>query len=123
MKLIEFLKRLIKIKIKLKKPDKADVLVYDIHSLPNVNLFDKYKFTTIAVRLETNLYILIKSLLDNPLKLKETYFKNYVKTVSPKIICSSIDNNPVFYKLKNLVKNIKFIADQKAIRDPLFLIC
>ena len=120
--MIKFLKRIIKIKIKFKKPTKADVLVYDIYSLPNAKiLFDKYKISTMAVRLEEiNLFILIKSLVGNPFKLKESYLKNYVKIVSPKIIYSAIDNNPALYKLKSIIKNVKIVADQKAMRDPFF---
>ena len=121
--MINFFKKIIKIKkIRFKKPNKADVLVYDTYSLPNAKiLFDKYRISTIAVRLEEiNLFILFKSLMDNPFKLKESYIKNYVKTVSPRVIYSSIDNNPALYKLKSLIKNVKIIADQKAMRDPFF---
>ena len=120
--MIKFFKKVIKVKIRFKKPNKADVLVYDIYSLPNAKiLFDKYKISTIAVRLEEiNLFILFKSLMDNPFKLKESYLRNYVKIVSPKVIYSAIDNNPALYKLKSLIKNVKIIADQKAMRDPFF---
>ena len=119
--MIKFFKKIIKIKkIRLKKPNKADVLVYDIYSLPNAKiLFDKYRISTIAVRLEEiNLFILFKSLMDNPFKLKESYIKNYVKAVSPRVIYSAIDNNLSLYKLKSLIKNVKIIADQKSMRDP-----
>ena len=120
--MIKYLKKLLKIKIKCQKPSKADVLVYDIYSLPNAKiLFDKYSISTLAVRLEEiNLIILIKSLIDNPFKLKESYLRNYVKTVNPKLIYSAIDNNPALYKLKSIIQNVRIVADQKAIRDPFF---
>ena len=121
--MIKFFKKIIKIKkIRFKKPNKADVLVYDIYSLPNAKiLFDKYRISTIAVRLEEiNLFILFKSLIDNPFKLKESYLRNYVKAVDPKVIYSAIDNNLALYKLKSLIKNVKIIADQKSMRDPSF---
>ena len=41
--MIKFFKKIIKVKIRFKKPSKADVLVYDIYSLPNAKiLFEKY---------------------------------------------------------------------------------
>ncbi len=120
--MFEFIKKIIKIRLKFTIPKKADVLVYDIYSLPNAKiLFKNYKISSMAVRLEEiNIFILIKSLINNPFKIRESYIKNYVDKVNPKIIYSAIDNNPAFFNLKNFVKNVKIIADQKAIRDPFF---
>ena len=83
--------------------------------MPNAKiLFEKYRISTIAVRLEEiNLFILFKSLMDNPFKLKESYIKNYVKTVSPRVIYSAIDNNPSLYKLKSLIKMLKLLQIRK----------
>ena len=121
--MISLLKKILKIKIKVKKPKQADVLVYDLNSFSLAKiLFEGYKLSVICVRYEeVNLFIFFKSLLSNPFKIKENYIKNYVKYVSPKLIYSLTDNNPAFYKLKNFVNNIKLISDQKAIRDHVFL--
>ena len=121
--MISLLKKILKIKIKVKKPKQADVLVYDLNSFSLAKiLFEGYKLSVICVRYEeVNLFIFFKSLLSNPFKIKENYIKNYVKYVSPKLVYSSTDNNPALYKLKNFVNNIKLISDQKAIRDHVFL--
>ena len=51
--------------------------------------------------------------MDNPFKLKESYLKNYVKIVSPKVIYSAIDNNPALYKLRVLSKMLKLLQIRK----------
>lgn len=116
------LKKILKAKIKVKKPKQADVLVYDLNSFPSAKiLFEGYDLSVMCVRYEeVNLFIFFKSLLSNPFKIKENYIKNYFKYVNPKLIYSSIDNNPGFYKLKNFLNNVKIMSDQKAIRDPVF---
>ena len=45
-----------------------------------------------------------------------TYFKNYVKFTSTKIVITTIDNNLSFYTLKNNLEDIKFISIQNGIR-------
>ena len=47
-----------------------------------------------------------------------TYFKNYIKITSPKIVINQIDNDLSFYTLKNNFKGIHFIAIQNGIRPP-----
>ena len=101
--MISFLKKILKIKIIVKKPEQADVLVYDFNSSPYAKiLFKGYKLTILCVRYEEiNLNVLLKSLISNPFKVKEKYVENYVNYVNPKLIYSCIDNNPSLYKLKN----------------------
>lgn len=45
-----------------------------------------------------------------------TYFKNYVKFTSTKIVITTIDNNLSFYKLKNNLKSVIFISIQNGVR-------
>ena len=120
--MISFLKKIFKARLVIKKPQEADVLVYEETSLPAAKiLFDKYRLSIISVRYEEiNLYILLKSLFHNPARIKQSYIFNYVKCVKPKIIYSFVDNNPAFYKLKNFIHDAIIVSDQRAIRDPFF---
>ena len=45
-----------------------------------------------------------------------TYFKNYVKFTSTKIVITTIDNNLSFCHIKNNLEDIKFISIQNGIR-------
>ncbi len=52
-----------------------------------------------------------------------TYFKNYIKFTSPKIVINQIDNDLSFYTFKNNFKGIYFIAIQNGARlsySPMF---
>ena len=120
--MISFLKKIFKARLVIKKPQEAEVLVYEETSLPSAKiLFNKYRLSVISVRYEEiNLYILLKSLISNPVRIKQSYIYNYVKCVKPKIIYSFVDNNPAFYKLKNFIHNVTIVSDQRAIRDPFF---
>ena len=120
--MISFLKKIFKARLVVKKPKEAEVLVYEETSLPSAKiLFNEHTLSVISVRYEEiNLYVLLKSLLSNPVRIKQTYIYNYVKCVKPKIIYSCIDNHPTFYKLKNLINNATIVSDQKSIRDPFF---
>ena len=110
-------------KIYLKKPKCSNILVYDKHSIPFAKyLFKKKSFITYDVRYESiNLYIFIKTLLRSGFKnFFSEYKKNFFKSVKPKIIYTSIDNNVGFYKLKDLYPNAIYIADQNGMRDNVF---
>ena len=81
--MISFLKKIFKARLVIKKPQEAEVLVYEETSLPSAKiLFNKYRLSVISVRYEEiNLYILLKSLISNPVRIKQSYIYNYVKCV------------------------------------------
>jgi len=123
-KLINFFISIIKIKIFFLPPKKADVLVYDKKSCLFANvLFKKNEYTTYDTRLESiNINILIKTIFTKGLNnLFLEYKKLFFKSVNPKIVYTSIDNNPGFFKLKYMYKNTIYISDQNGIRDNYFL--
>lgn len=106
-----------------KKPKKSDVLIYDRQSISFAKyLFKKKKFITYDVRYESiNLSILLKTLIKSGYKnFFLEYKKNFFKSVNPKIVYTSIDNNIGFYKLKNLYPKAVYIADQNGMRDNFF---
>ena len=97
------------------KPKKNKVLIYDSQSEQySKYLFKKKDCEFLDVRYESfNIYVLIlalKSLKFN--KIIENYKKIYIELVDPKIVYTSVDNNPAFYKLKDIVKGPIYITDQ-----------
>lgn len=113
-----FLFKFIKAKWIFKKPQKKNILIYDRHSEEFAKLlFLKKNYDFLDVRYESvNIYVLIFTFLDTGIKnFKDNYKKNFIKFVSPKIVYTSIDNNPAFFNLKNIYDKPLYISDQNAI--------
>ncbi len=93
--------------------------------MPNVfeRIIAKDQYEVLDIRYQTvNIYILLITILHTGFKdLVKNYQKNYIFSVSPKIIITSIDNNLFFFKLKQLYNKAKYICIQLAVRDSLFL--
>lgn len=111
------LKKILKISLKLKKPNKKKVLIFDRHSIENglgSIFFKKEEYEILDVRYESlNLYVCFYAIIKFGFTdLKFNYFKSYIKIVDPKIIYTSIDNRLDFFKLKDLHKNSIYISDQ-----------
>ena len=110
-------------KIYFYPPNKTDLLVYDRHSVLNGlfnALFKNVKnYSILDTRYESiNFYILFLSLLKfnfSIKNLKNIYKRIYLQHVRPKIIYTSIDNNPAFFNLKNLYSNALYVSDQNGI--------
>ena len=116
-----FIQKIFKIKIHFFPPKKSKFLIYDRMSL-TIGLFQSLfknvrNYNVLDVRYESiNLYVLILSILRfNFKKIKENYKKIYLETVSPKVVYTAIDNNPAFFKLKNIYSKAKYISDQNGI--------
>ena len=105
-KILKILNIIINFKIYLKKPKQDNILVYDRVSKTFADaLFKKKNFSIYDNRFESiNIYIFFKTLTQYNFNGISTFKKNYKKIyfeyVKPKIIYTSIDNNPGFYKLK-----------------------
>ena len=107
----------------IQKPSKKKILIFDGESSNIFYLFLKKEDTSILyIRYEQiNLYLVFFTIFKSGFsKLKENYIKNYLELVSPKIIITLIDNNILFYKLKNLYMNGTFISCQLSYRDNQF---
>lgn len=116
---------LIKAKWIFKKPKSKKVLIYDSESVRNgfaTYFFKRDSYEVFDVRYESiNVYILLTTLLKSKLKnFIDNYKTNFIKTVSPKIVFTGIDNTPAFYNLKNLCKEPIYISAQNGIRDNIF---
>ena len=113
--MIEFIKKLIKIKLLFKIPQKKDILIYDNEGAEFIiKILDNNSFEILYVRGENiNIYIYLKLLLRLKFKYKD-YLDEYIKFVNPKVLITWIDNNLNFYEYKN--DAIKKIAIQNARR-------
>ena len=116
------LKKFFKMKLNFFPPEKSNILIYDYVSLTNGSaniLFRNLKKTIYFNRYENiNLYILFKAISFPKYKeLKKNYKYHYLKQVNPKIVYTSIDNNPGFFLLKDIYPNATYIADQENIRN------
>tara|TARA_B100000780_G_C21118763_1_gene452955 strand:+ start:1774 stop:2958 length:1185 start_codon:yes stop_codon:yes gene_type:complete len=105
------------------KPKKKNILIFDRVGSESItkSIHDKKKFDILCSRYEElNLYILLKFTFLNIVKSKKNfsylgYLDIYIKTVKPKLVISLIDNNPMFFKLKNINPNIYFICIQNGV--------
>jgi hypothetical protein len=97
------------------KPKKRKILIYDSYSLDySKYLFPKSRCELLNVRYENiNMYVGILSLFSNyNLSLVDRYKKTFIDIVSPKIVYTTIDNNPAFFKLKAISNKPIYISDQ-----------
>ena len=80
-------------------------------------LFSKKNYEILNRRYESiNLYVFWVCILRNGFKnLKDNYKKTFLTLVSPKIVYTSIDNDPAFFKLKHLYNKPIYISDQNGI--------
>ena len=103
------------------KPIKNKILLYDGNSIERMNFFSK-KYSVFYNRYEEiNIYVLFYTIIKNGLiNLKVNYKINYFKFVSPKLVITFIDENPGFFKLKNLYKHCKYISVQSFFKKKYF---
>ena len=80
-------------------------------------LFSKKSYQIFDCRYESiNIYVLCLTLLRFGVNnLKDNYKKMFIMLVSPKIVYTAIDNNPAFFKLKNIYDKPIYISDQNAL--------
>lgn len=104
-KIIKILIFIIKSKKILYPPKKNEILIFD--KIGSNNLYEIFpdllisRSSVISIRgEELNLYVLLGNLFKFKFNRK-SYIYSYIKIVNPKILITYIDNNPLFYELKN----------------------
>ncbi len=118
-----FIKFFLETKWKFSKPKKSNILIYDNESIEELEFFLKDKrYEIFHTRYEQlNIFIILYTIFINGIKnLKRNYKLNYFKFVSPKVVITLIDENPGFFKLKNLYPSAKYISVQIAFKDEQF---
>ena len=104
---MNLLMKLLKVKWVFNKPKKKKILIYDKMSEENgfaEIFFQKKDYEILYRRYEKiNLYVFFLCLLRDGFKdLKDNYRKTFLTLVSPKIVYTSIDNDPTFFKLSRV---------------------
>lgn len=119
------LQKIIFSKIEIKKPKKADILIWgkvkyiNIFKEKNFNYLKPYKISHVEVWGESyNFRILLRCLLELDFSSLK-YFNEYIRAVNPSIILSFLDNYKLFYLLRKN-KNQKKILIQNAWRSNEF---
>jgi len=113
--------KLFKTKLRFKKPKNKSFLIYDYGSFckgTHKFLFKNKKNIGIFYSRgeELNIYALILTIFKKGLKnLILNYKKTYLELVKPKVVFTSIDHDPMFFALKIIYPNAKYISDQHGI--------
>ena len=103
-KIVRLLKAVKKNKFIFSLPKKGKVFVFDWHSKNYTDkLFNKEDLVYFATRNEEfNIIIYLKCILKGKFS-RIFYIVEYIKFVKPKIVITFIDNNMMFYKLRNFL--------------------
>lgn len=100
-----------------KKPAQNKCLIFDARTgKPLHCLIDHQHIHEMFLPAEKlNMFVLFKCLLQR--RISNLYYcENYVRTVSPRVVITMSDNNTDFYKLKNLLPKVTFLAIQSSWR-------
>jgi len=120
--MIHILKRIFHIiffsKKEFKKPPQNKILIFDeVGSELIRQYFPESDTHILHTREESiNLFVIFFNFLKGKISKKD-YFNNYIECVNPKIIISTIDNNPMFFQLSKK-KEQKKILISSTIRTP-----
>jgi len=106
-----------KVKFSFKTPIKKKILLFDGFHSDILREIIKQDFDILKVRDDKVIYfwIFLKQIIFLDFRFN-TYCKNYIKFISPKILITLIDTNIDFYILKNNFRNIQFISIQNGVR-------
>jgi surface carbohydrate biosynthesis protein len=116
-KLKNIIKKLYNMKVIFYLPPKKNILVYDEIPSSILKKIIKKDFDILKIhKIEIYFWIFIKQIIFLDFTLL-TYYKNYIKYTSPKIIITFNDTKNRFYDLSDIFKNITFITVQSGLRD------
>ena len=99
-------------------PERKEILIFDQTGSHNFfKYIKKYNYSILKTRYEElNIPIFLKTFFQFKFDY-QSYLKNYISCVNPKLILTYMDNNPRFYKLKKENSNFKTIFVQYGIRS------
>ena len=116
---IKFFRSLLVSKYYFHIPLKKKYLILDETNKLYFNKFcPKHQAEYIKIN-SLNIYVIFKLLLKDGISTKSfmlRYFINYIKLSEPAFFITKIDNNPIFWQLKNFVPNVKIIIIQNGWR-------
>ena len=115
--MITFLKKFNYIKFRFDFPKSKPILQFDELNSGFLKKAIKKDFNIMPRHtIEIYFWIFIKQIILFDFSFL-TYFKNYVKFTSTKIVITTIDNNLSYYELKNSLKKVIFISIQNGVRQ------
>jgi hypothetical protein len=117
--IIKKIRKFNNIKFRFDLPKKKNILQYDELQSGFLKKIIKRDFN-IMPRHKPEIYfwIFIKQTLFFDFTFL-TYFKNYIKITSPKIVINLIDNDFSYYKFKDHFEGVHFISIQNGVRPPI----
>ena len=118
-----YFSNLINAKFIFKKPNRADILLFDFTNENYLKKIVNMKIEVLYIRLEQiNFFIIFKTIINcGFFNFNINYIITYISYVRPKIILTFNDLHPTFYLIKNKIENNKIItiAAQSGYRDKL----
>ena len=106
-----------------KKPSKKKVLIFDSDDSEKIKKYlNKNIVEVLDIRMayeanqRLNVYILFKCFFNLKFSVKE-YFKEYIRTVNPRLLITLTDNYPQFYDLNKIDSKMVTVIIQKAFRS------
>ena len=102
------------------KPQQSTILLFDKNSKVFFNYLKQKKYSLLNLEKEINIFVLLKLALKFKRLNLMNYYIEYIRICSPKILITFIDNNILFYKLKNYFPKIYFVSVQNGIRTKYF---
>ena len=114
---INKIKKLYDLSFRFDFPKSKKILQYDEHNSESLKRAIKMDFDVMPRRKPViYFWIFIKQIIFFDFSFN-TYFKNYVKFTSAKIIINIIDNSLNYYTLKKQLPDVNFISIQNGNRD------
>lgn len=111
------LKRLSGAKFRFDLPKPKKILQLDELNSNILKKVLKKDFNVMPLRnLEIYFWIFVRQLIFLDFRFS-TYFKNYIKFTSTKIVITLIDNNLSYYKFKDTLKEVYFLSIQNGVRN------
>ena len=102
------------------KPQQSTILLFDKNSKVFFNYLKQKKYSLLNLEKEINIFVLLKLALKFKRLNLMNYYIEYIRICSTKILITFIDNNILFYKLKNYFPKIYFVSVQNGIRTKYF---
>ena len=100
-----------------RKVQKKKILILEeLHSNILINLFGKKKTEIISSVSKVNLYIIMRLIFKFKKINQINYYMEGISIANPKVVITCLDSNLNFYKLKQSLPKVKFIAIQNGYR-------
>ena len=116
--MFKFINKIKKINFRFDFPKTNSILQYDHHHSDILRKTLKKEINVLSRRkMEIYFWIFLKQVIFLDFSFL-TYFKNYIKYTSTKIVINCIDNDLNYYTFKKHIEGVYFLAIQNGVRPP-----